>query len=403
MHSKPGMINVTNINTCKEIGCMKKPNYNIKGEKEGIYCKDHSTSDMVDVNHKKCIEKDCNTRPSYNYKGEKQPLYCKTHSKKDMADVISDICKEEGCNIKPMFNYKGEKKGLYCKSHALIDMVDVKNKRCIIDDCNTRPNYGYCGESPTRCSKHKDNVMFINPKRKCIGKDEEECNEIATYGIKEPTHCEEHSSINEISLVVSTCKKCGLKDSLVTRDKLCITYCSPTKLFEEYKKREKTKEILMLKYLDEYVNIEKHYKVQDDKILNPLCNLYRPDRIYDCLTHSVIVECDEEQHKKYIFCSSYKDLEHSELCRMHEIQNAVGLPCIFIRWNPDNFKINGKICKKYNMKDRLKTLVKWIEHCVNLVPEEDFCPVKYKKLFYDNYDETDSSFSIIDDIDNKLK
>ena len=155
----------------------------------------------------------------------------------------------------------------------------------------------------------------------------------------------------------------------------------------------------MLKYLDEYVKNEGDYKIQDDRTVNSYCNMYRPDRMYDCGTHMVIVECDEHQHRNYKYCSSYKSLEHSELCRMHEIQNAAGLPCIFIRWNPDDFKVEEKVCKNYNMKDRLKLLVKWIEYSIKSIPDNDLIPVKYKKLFYDNFDETDIEFKVINDIE----
>ncbi len=83
---------------------------------------------------------------------------------------------------------------------------------------------------------------------------------------------------------------------------------------------------------------------------------------------------------------------------MHEIQNACGLPCIFLRWNPDNFRVKGIINKKYNMKERLKLLVKWLEKCFTMIPDkEGLLPVKYKYLFYDEYDETDISFLEIDD------
>ena len=108
----------------------------------------------------------------------------------------------------------------------------------------------------------------------------------------------------------------------------------------------------MIKYLDQF--IDTNFKVKDDSIINIVCNLYRPDRIYDCNTHFVVVECDEYQHKNKSFCSSYRDLKHAELSRMHEIQNACGLPCIFLRWNPDNFRVKGINNKKYNMKERLK-------------------------------------------------
>jgi len=87
---------------------------------------------------------------------------------------------------------------------------------------------------------------------------------------------------------------------------------------------------------------------------------------------------------------------------MHNIQLALGLPCIFLRFNPDNFRINNKI-QKINMNERLKLLVKWIEKCSEMIPTSNLEPVKYKYLFYDDFDQTDISFKIIDDIEiNKM-
>jgi hypothetical protein len=111
----------------------------------------------------------------------------------------------------------------------------------------------------------------------------------------------------------------------------------------------------------------------------------------------VIVECDEGQHKNRSFCSSFKHIEHAELSRMHEIQNAAGITCIFLRWNPDNFRVEGNLCKKYSNTQRLKLLVKWVEHCFTMVPDKELSPVKYKYLFYDNFNEADISFLEIDD------
>jgi hypothetical protein len=82
---------------------------------------------------------------------------------------------------------------------------------------------------------------------------------------------------------------------------------------------------------------------------------------------------------------------------MHEIQNAAGLHCIFLRFNPDNFKVKG-ILQKVNMDKRLKILVKWINYCIEeMKPDKDLMPVKYKHLYYDEYNDKDVSFIEIDD------
>lgn len=431
MHSKEGMIDITkkfcSINNCKNIasfknkdmlycknhknkdsiplrnrqkcvfeGCNIRPNYNFKGLKE-LYCVTHKLKDMIDVTHKCCIVEDCNNR-SYFIDKKTNNNYCLTHVTEELkSNYKTKKCIIENCNLIPNFNYKNEKTALYCKEHSKENMSDITHKKC--EKCDTRANYGYCGQEIIRCSKHKDENMFKTPKRTCIGNDEEDCKDVATYGIKEPTHCEEHSTNNEICLIASTCKECGRTDELLNKEGLCFNFCSLVKLDNDNKKHQKIKEITMLKYLDEFVKLSENIvKIQDDKIVNSYCNLYRPDRMYDCGTHIVIVECDEFQHKTKKICDRYRDLEHAELSRMHEIYNASGLPCIFLRWNPDNFRVNGMLNKKYNNKDRLKLLVKWIQQCFTMVPDKYITPVKYKYLFYDNFDETDISFLEIDDI-----
>jgi hypothetical protein len=63
------------------------------------------------------------------------------------------------------------------------------------------------------------------------------------------------------------------------------------------------------------------------------CGNFRPDVLYDYNTHFVVVEIDEEQHSLY-------DSQCEEI-RMSRILVANGLPTVFLRYNPDAFKIAG--------------------------------------------------------------
>ncbi len=83
---------------------------------------------------------------------------------------------------------------------------------------------------------------------------------------------------------------------------------------------------------------------------------------------------------------------------MYEIMQAFGgLTTIFLRWNPDNFNTNNKINKSYSQTKRLEILKKWIEHCINLKIEDIQHIVQYKQLFYDEYNETNINFNIINE------
>jgi hypothetical protein len=87
--------------------------------------------------------------------------------------------------------------------------------------------------------------------------------------------------------------------------------------------------------------------------------------------------------------------------RMYEIMVAYGLPAIFLRWNPDNFSIKESINKKYNNARRLEMLVKWVNYCMKMKVSSALGLVEqgviYKKLFYDEYEETDMTFKKIEE------
>ena len=78
--------------------------------------------------------------------------------------------------------------------------------------------------------------------------------------------------------------------------------------------------------------------------LNPLfdkrlgaCSKRRPDVFIDCLTHVIIVEIDEFQHR------AYKRVD--EIKRLKELHQDVALrPLVALRFNPDHYKIT---CKKF--------------------------------------------------------
>jgi hypothetical protein len=273
-------------------------------------------------------------------------------------------------------------------------MVNVINKICEKENCKTRAHFGYCGTSPSHCNQHKLDYMINKPKRTCIGNEDDECKEMAMYGKSEPLHCEEHKLHDEICWLVKKCSHCGRDKEILNKDNLC-GICCENPFYEESKRTNKLKETIMVKYLRS--NIKEGNEILADRIIDSTCNLYRPDILYDYGTHIVVVECDENQHKNYPWesCSLNKSLEHMEEKRMYEIMIAYGLPAIFIRWNPDNFKVNGSIVKKYNNDKRLEMLVKWVKYCSKM--KVNLGEVVYKKLFYDEYEETDMTFKKIEE------
>jgi len=240
--------------------------------------------------------------------------------------------------------------------------------------------------------------MICKPKRTCSYSNDngEKCKEFAIFGINEPIHCENHKLNNEICWLVKKCSHCGRDNEILNKNDLC-GICCDVPFYEQNKRFEKMKESTMIRYLRENLKLNNSVKeILADRIIDSTCNLYRPDILYDCGTHIVIIECDENQHKNYNWqkCSLNKSLEHMEEKRMYEIMVAYGLPTIFLRYNPDNFDIGGKISKKYNSSKRLDLLKKWVEYSFINEPKHQLV---YKKLFYDEYNESDISFKRIDE------
>ena len=318
-----------------------------------------------------------------------------------MVDIKSPkciLCKKK----QPSFNYEGEVKATHCGGCSLTNMVDIKSPKCNHPNCNTRASYGYCGQNKTKCAKHHiKNKMFVNSKRKCLYND---CKEIAIYGKTDPNHCILHIEEDEICLIGKKCMGCCRDDEILDNEGLCLTFCCPEKISKYTKKIVKIKEIFVLKYLDE--NVKTIYKTEDnnrsggkvkhiDSNIIENCNKHYVDRIYDCETHYVIVEIDEHAHRGY---DKRCVVIESEKARMHNTQFNYGLPCIFIRFNPDNFKVGGKK-QNYSMSKRLVLLVKWVEKCFKMKPKKEIEPVKSVYLFYDEFDEGYVKINFIDDVE----
>ena len=125
-----------------------------------------------------------------------------------------------------------------------------------------------------------------------------------------------------------------------------------------------------------------------NKQINGGCSKRRPDIFIDMLTHCVIIEIDEEQHKNYdIIC---------EIARLNELYTDLGdRPLILIRFNPDAYIKNGKkilssfkihetlgvpiIADKKEWNMRMDVLTDIIEKHLNNIPTD---PLTTEYVFY---------------------
>jgi len=86
---------------------------------------------------------------------------------------------------------------------------------------------------------------------------------------------------------------------------------------------------------------------------------------------------------------------------MINISQAFMKPTIFLRYNPDEYKVNGKTIVGPTKNKRLKTLTEWIEYLNKLKIEDiklyGFCSII--QLFYDDYNESNIKHEIISHFD----
>ena len=140
-------------------------------------------------------------------------------------------------------------------------------------------------------------------------------------------------------------------------------------------------------YLDQN-NIK--YISNDIRIDNGVCGNERPDFLFEskCGSHYIVLEIDENQHSgKPELC---------ECTRMVNISQSLGLPTIFIRYNPDEYKTN-KIKYDPSHNTRMKHLDRVIKYTNELTPEQlsGFCITR--KLYFNGWTETDCNYySILD-------
>jgi hypothetical protein len=376
--------NMINIKDKKCIKCnIKIPVFNYENEKQALYCGDCKDDKMIDIKNKKCIK--CNIKqPFFNYENEKNALYCSDCKDNNMIDIKSKKCIK--CNIKiPVFNYENEKKATHCGDCKEENMIDIKHKKCI--ECNIkRPHFNYENKkNAIYCGGCKGDNMIDIKNKKCI-----ECNiKRPTFNYeneKKATHCGDCKEENMINIKDKKCIKCNLTLANKKYKGHClrcfIRYFPNEPIVRNYKIKEK--------HMTDYIKEEfKGLDLKFDKTLLCGCSKRRPDIFIDLFNYTIVIECDENQHKS-------KQYEEEE--REWDIYDDLAKrPIIFIRFNPDGYKdesnkkINScfKICKttgiqiianKKEFTKRLKKLKETIQFHLENKPKEN---INIIKLFYD--------------------
>ena len=148
-------------------------------------------------------------------------------------------------------------------------------------------------------------------------------------------------------------KKChSCKLFIASNKPYMCSYCNPDK-----PTRQKTKELKLKTFLEEN-NYQFIYNKKCN--VNKSCQTYYPDFLIDCNTFFLIIECDEDAHKSYD-CKCEK-------IRENNICFALGLPCAFIRYNPDKKGIKNKVkeivlksyIEYYRLKDQCDNIIEYL-------------------------------------------
>ena len=392
LHKLEGMIDVSN-KPCFHPGCITRPNYNKEGESKGLYCLEHKLEGMVDVKHKPCLHSECKTRPSYNIEGESIGLYCSLHRLEGMVDITNSPCIYPGCKTRPSYNLEGERKRLYCLEHKLEGMIKISCKTCKYTNCKIQPIYNYQGEKGGEyCYEHKLERMIDVVNKKCIHSG---CRVQPNYNYEKKEkaiYCARHKLIGMINITGKSCKTPSCETIIGNRLKYegyclrCFIYMFPDKpITLNYKTKERT-------VIDFVKSVYLELSWIDDKVIRDGCSKRRPDLILDLGYQVIIIEIDEDQHKDYE-CSC-------ENKRIMEMSQDVGhRPIIFLRFNPDGYKIGDKliqscwhldgkgfcVVKKNKQKEwneRLLSLKSQIDYWIN--PENKTeKTIEIIQLFYD--------------------
>ena len=307
-----------------------------------------------------CKFEECRKTPNFNKIGETQGLYCKMHKKEEMVNVKSKTCVNDGCRKQPIYNKIGETQPLYCAQHKEIEMVNVKQtKKCQVKNCKNDPQYNFEGKRAILCVDHKqENMINIAASQKCFKCDNES---IAKYKDGNGYCVDHYPETKKVNTYKKNCKYCMNCES----DYIC----------DDCKSRRHLKEYDVVTYLKK--NIYKECMTDTNKPVDE-CSKRRPDVYYDCFTHVVIVEIDEDQHRRYD--------SSCECARLSEIMSSIaGKPGIIIRYNPDKI-MNKNEEITVSKKKRLKYLKKIVKRELNHEPET--YKIKLIQLYYDGNDES---------------
>jgi len=290
-----------------------------------------------------------------------------------MSAIEDTIKKCNYCNSEKLFSdfEKGRNQCKKCKYEKSKCEHGKKNNRCIQcngsqlcihksrkDTCKECKGNGICehNKRKTRCIECKGGSICEHNKsrticKECKGGSICEHNKVRTSCVL----CEGGNICNH-KKIRNQCKDCNGKQICIHKKrKANCVICTPESSCQECKNIFVSKQthcypLCQACFCNKYPDHERStlYKIKErylrdelrerfpnndinmifDKAVDGGCSNKRPDVLIDLLTHSIVIECDEHQHKNYT-CENKRTMQLFE-----DLGNR---PIIFIRFNPDNY------------------------------------------------------------------
>jgi hypothetical protein len=190
----------------------------------------------------------------------------------------------------------------------------------------------------------------------------------------------EHNRIKSICSTCSVNRKnfCQLCDSVYVKGcsyfPLCFRCHCLSHPNEPIPRRYKLKQHYI------YDKIKEVYSdFEYDKTISGGCSKKRPDFLFDKLTHSVIVEIDEDQHNNY-------NNSCDEVRTMSMFTDLGNRPLVMIRFNPDEHdknrgcfsfdEKNNIIINEDEFKNRIEMLLDTIQFHIDNIPLKELTEIK---------------------------
>ena len=402
-HKTPDMVDVKN-SRCEQAGCSKQPAFNIEGSLVARFCATHKLAGMVNVISKRCEQAGCGKQPTYNTEGSLVARFCTTHKLPGMVDVKHTRCEQAGCGKQPAYNTEGSLVARFCTTHKLAGMINIKNKRCEQAGCGKESSYGSLGVLPSHCATHKSNGMILRPRAQCSSAG---CAALGSHEARGAAgrFCDDHAPADALNLGLFPCTKCptvGILDG-----GLCIDSCAPVATKYRAAKELRIRSLFAqaghgdaaeLGAAHEAAELGNTLEEADPPIAaaaaaapmadptefvhnktleGKQCGMERPDFLFDCGMHLVMVEVDENQH--------FHILRECERTRMLNLAGVRGMPVTFIRYNPDKYDpVAGQTMASDSQ--RHTHLLEWLAWARATPPPERGDVVSVLYLYYDGHD-----------------